>query len=352
MPLTFIKGSDAHECRIELDGTGEDMGSRMSFIKMDIRPRDTADEVFRALRLALINGYSRIIEHPTEGTYNYSASGRGYCIPKKERIDLLKSKELRPTILGMTIWGEGSYAHEVQIRLNPYLNCIVGSGGKSTIVRMIGYAFGAQGFMETTPKRWLPEMVRIFWQQEGEVFCIERKGRNISPNNPEVNVRWLQLNDQAEWQEIEEWNDIAKENLPGMVEIWPHPKEVDAFKHMSEDKLIQKLVKSLEFKKVEGVRPLLVNQPRDIFDNAKVFNAVLSKPLLKARQIIWSTGSVNVPAALDSEKIVITSESKNRKQMEILCAGDLHEDEICEQFVNHFEGGWAGFARRSALYAS
>jgi hypothetical protein len=36
--LSFIKGSDAHECRLEIDGTGEDLGMRYTWVKMDIRP--------------------------------------------------------------------------------------------------------------------------------------------------------------------------------------------------------------------------------------------------------------------------------------------------------------------------
>ena len=87
-------------------------------------------------------------------------------------------------------------------------------------------------------------------------------------------------------------------------------------------------------------------------NNEKIFNAVLSRPLIKARQIIWSTGSPNVPAALDAEKIIITREKIRGKLMVIHCAGDFHEDEIREQFLNHFEGGWAGFARRDTIYSS
>ena len=79
--------------------------------------------------------------------------------------------------------------------------------------------------------------------------------------------------------------------------------------------------------------------------------AVLAQPLLKARQIIWSTGSPNVPTALDAEKIIVTREKRGGRQMEVVYGGDLHEDEIRDEFVNEFEGGWAAFVRRVALYS-
>lgn len=356
MPLTFVKGSDAHECRIELNGTGEDLGGRFSYIKLDVRPHDTAVEVFRSLRLALMNGQSRIIEYPLENTYNFTSSGKNFCIGKQDRNDLLHCKELRPTILGITVFGDTSYAAGMEIRFNPYLNCCVGSRGKSTIVRLVAYAFGTQGLMRVTPGWWLPEMVRVFWQQDGHMFCIERKGTDINPDGPGIKARWLKTNSRDKWQEIDEWNGQGISDLSGMVEIWPPLAEEQkrAFEKMPEDEVINRLVKQLEFKEVKGIRPLLINQPGNLFNNARMFDLVLSKPLVKARQIIWSTGSPNVPAALDAEKIIITKEIKikRRRRMELLCAGDLHEDEIRDQFVNHFEGGWAGFAYRNALYTS
>lgn len=96
--------------------------------------------------------------------------------------------------------------------------------------------------------------------------------------------------------------------------------------------------------------PLLVNQPVDIFDSHQRFEAVLSKPYLKWRQIVWSTGSSNVPTSLDAEKIIVTREIRGGKRMELACAGDLHEDEIRQAFVDHFEGGELAFARRKTLY--
>ena len=61
-----------------------------------------------------------------------------------------------------------------------------------------------------------------------------------------------------------------------------------------------------------------------------------------------------MPTALDAEKIVVTGERmrKGHKSMRVICAGDLHEDEIRKQFLNHFEGGWLGFARREVLYSA
>jgi len=347
--LGFVKGSDAHECRIELDGTGEDMGLRFSYVKIDIRPRDTADEVFRSLRLALMSGYSRIIEYPTENTYNYSASKETPCIHKEDRIQILKCKNLRPTILGMTVSGKGAYADNLDIRFNPYLNCIVGSDGKSTLLRTVAYGFGAYKFMKETPDWWLPNLIRVFWHQGERFFCIQRKGKHIDPNETtKIQVNWYELKD-GTWKPVQEWNGITIKNLHDLVEVWP-PEAIDP--KTAEEDWIENLVESIKYKELDGLKakPLLVNQPRDIFNKKKIFEAVLAKPLLKSRQIIWSTGSPNVPASLDAEKIVVTGEKKGKKQMEIICAGDLHEDEIRDQFVNEFEGGLEGFSRRYALY--
>jgi hypothetical protein len=199
-------------------------------------------------------------------------------------------------------------------------------------------------------------MVRAFWQQGEDVFCIERKGKNKKPGAPGVTARWLKLNSRKEWREINEWNGNSLKDLSGTVEIWPPlaEEEKKSFDKMREEELIERLVEQLEFKEVKGVKPLLINQPGNLFNNAKMFDMVLSRPLIKARQIIWSTGSPNVPAALDAEKIIVTQEKqiKKRGQVRIVCAGDLHEDEIRDQFVNHFEGGWTGFAYRNALYTS
>lgn len=356
--LSFVKGSDAHECRIELDGTGEDLGFRYSFVKMDIRQNDTADEVFRSLRLALMSGQSRVIESPTEDGYNYTASKKSCRIDKSERLKLLDCEKLRPSILGMTVSGKKSYADGLKLSFNPYLNCIVGSGGKSSLVRILAYAFGARSFTKWTKKLWLPEQVRVFWRQEGKTFCIERTGRNIEPNAANIKARWLELNDKGDWEVKCESPDDKILALANLVDTWPPPEVLDdkdksaRLKRKSENAVINELIQSLQFDKIEGARPLLVNQPRGIFNNEKIFKEVLSKPLLKARQIIWSTNSPNVPTALDAEKIVITGEKPSPRRMEIVCAGDLHEDEIREQFVNQFEGGWAGFARRNALYSS
>lgn len=358
MPLSFIKGSDAHECRIELDGTGEDLGSRLSFAKMDIRQNDTADEVFRSLRLALMSGQSRIVESPPEDGYNYIAPKKSYRIDKSERIKLLDCEKLRPTILGMAVSGKDSYADGLKLSFNPYLNCIVGSGGKSTIVRMLAYGFGKQGFTKWTKERWLPEKVRVFWRQGDKTFCIDRTGRNIDPNDSSIRARWFELTDKGDWKvkyESPADNILA---LAELVDIWPAPPDQDdekkaaRLKRKPENEIINELIKSLQFDKVEESKPLLVNQPRNIFNSWKIFKEVLSKPILKARQIIWSTSSPNVPAALDAEKIVITRERPDKRRMELICAGDLHEDEIREHFVNQFEGGWDGFARRNALYSS
>ena len=55
--------------------------------------------------------------------------------------------------------------------------------------------------------------------------------------------------------------------------------------------------------------------------------------------------------ALDAEKIIATTEKNKGKRMELICGGDLHEDEIRQQYLNHFEGGWPAFNRRVTLYS-
>jgi len=343
--ITFIRGSDAHECRIEYDGKGRDLGEHFTHIKMDIRPNDTSEEIFRSLRLALLCGQSRVLESPTEDGYNYyGAGGEGCRLPRKERVQLLGSGEKRPTILGITVKGKGTYADGLSLRFNPYLNCIVGNGGKSTLVRLVGHAFGALGFMSGTPTSWLPEVVRVFWREGTDTYCIQRRGKDAKAKGPGARFTWFKQLKNGQWKEIP-----AREDAANLVEIWPPPKSKDRLCKY-EASLINDLRKSLDFKRLEEARPLLVNQPRDIFNSETIFREVLSKPHLKARQIIWSTGSPNGHTALDAEKIVVTREKRGGKQMELLCAGDLHEDEIRDQFLNHMEGGWPGFVRRELLY--
>lgn len=149
MLLSFVKGSDAHECRIELNGTGEDLGARFSYVKIDIRPDDTPDEIFRSLKPAIMSGQSRVVEYPTEDGYNYH-NPDDYRIHASKKIQLMDCAEFRPTILGVTVYGNGSYTDGLKVRFNPYLNCVVGSEGKSTLVRLVAYAFGAASFTTWT----------------------------------------------------------------------------------------------------------------------------------------------------------------------------------------------------------
>lgn len=347
-PLCFVKGSDAHECRIELDGTGEDLGKRFTYVKIDIRPRDTADEVFRSLRLALLSGQSRVIEFPVEDGYNYAPPAGGkYRVKKTYREKLLKCATGRPTILGIAASGKGAYTDGLAVRFSPYLNCVVGSGGKSTLVRLVGYAFGALGFMEGKDRHWLPEVVRAFWRDGDNVYCIERSGRHPDPKAAAVETVCYKRTPQDE----RKWTKVSGNVCP-QVDVWPSAdvqnkkSELEDF----EDDVIRDLVRQLRTVSLGKSFPLLVNQPRDIFNGKSLFENVLARPYLKYRQVIWSTGSPNVPTALDAEKIIVTREASRGKRMDLVCGGDLHEDEIREQFLNEFEGGWLGFARRSSLY--
>lgn len=350
-PLCFIKGSDAHEVRIELDGTGEDLGARFTYVKLDIRKNDTTDEIFRSLRLALLSGQSRVIEFPIEDGYNYTAPAKTpYHIKKGERKKLLECEKHHPSIIGLTVagqtdTGERSYADGLSLRFNPFLNCIVGSGGNSTLVRILGYAFGLQSFMEGTKKSWLPELVRVFWRMGDSVYCIERRGRHIDPMESETHHYHLAAD--GRWKE-------TKTGIPDpKIEMWPSPDEQEKKTRLTkfEDDYIKKLVGHLHLSSSSKAGPLLINQPKDIFNNQALFHSVLSKPYLKYRQIIWSTGSPNVPVALDAEKIIVTTEKNKGKQMDLVCGGDLHEDEVRDKLLAEFEGGELAFARRVILYS-
>ncbi|MCK5000412.1 MAG: hypothetical protein KAS23_12790 [Anaerohalosphaera sp.] len=348
--LCFVKGSDAHECRLEREGNGEDLGKRFTYVKMDIRRNDTKQEIFRSLRLALLCGQSRIIEWPVEDGYNYTAEKKNYCIPKEERRELLDCAERRPTLIGLTVHGNGCYADDLKVRFNPYLNCIIGSGGKSTLVRLVGYAFGAQSFMSGSKEKWLPELVRLYWHQDDNDYCIERKGKSVDPNAPHVKVRCLKRYPNDTWKPC---NDFGSSDLRNLVEIWPHPDVQDKNKTLTnfEEDVIKELKQKLQVQSINNAAPLLINQPFDIFNTEQIFNEVLSKPHLKTRQIIWSTGSPNVATALDAEKIIVTGEERKGKHMKLIYGGDLHEDEICKEYLDHFEGGWAAFVRRFTLYS-
>jgi hypothetical protein len=342
-PITFVRGSDAHECRIEYKGKGADLGDRFTYVKLDIRPEDTPEEIFRSLRLALLCGQSRVLEWPAEDGYNYYASGKeSGQIKRKDRIKLLECEARRRTILGITVEGEDSYAGCLSLRFNPYLNCVVGNGGKSAIVRLVGYGFGAMSFMDGTSDDWLPTRVRVFWREGSEVYCVERAGKDKNPAGEGIKrITWFQRLKNGNWKETSPKDDPEK-----LVDVWPSPK----LKDLSEEELIARLLSKLKVTRIENAKPLLVTQPRNIFNSEKIFNEVLAKPHFKARQIIWSARSPNIPTALDAEKIIVTGEMDEGRHMKVLCAGDLHEDEIRDQFLSHMEGGWPGFARRETLY--
>lgn len=346
--LCFTKASDAHECRPECNGTGEDLGARFTWVKMDLRENDTPDEVFRALRLALRSGNNRIVEYPTEDGYNY----RGGCqVPGELRSQMVSWEGARPVILGLSVSGKDSYADGVAVRFGPYVNSVIGSGGKSELVRLLGYAFGAIGFMQGTRPEWLPKVVRAFWLDGDHTYCIERRKCALEPDGEGVEVRWLERQEDGSWVVRHENGSAALQTLKDKVFLWPSPEVQDKKKELEplEDRVIQ-LLDLLEKAERDERKPLLITQPREIFKGKRMFDKFLSRPLLRDRQIIWSTGSPNVPAALDAEKIIVTGETKNGKQMKVICGGDLHEDEIRDQLLDHFEGGADAFYRRQVLY--
>jgi hypothetical protein len=355
--LAFVKGSDAHECRIEVDGTGEDLGVRYTWVKMDIRPRDTPMEVFRALRLALLGGQGRVVEIPAEDTYNYGAQGakerKAYTVPRKRRVELLDWSRHHPVILGLSVQGDGSYADGVAIRFNPFMNGIVGAAGKSTVLRLVAYAFGALRFLPSTKAEWLPDTVRVFVQDDTGLWSVQREGRHFDPNHASVVTTIHRPGANGAWAE-ESRGDDARETARNAIEIWPG-RGVLGQRHDPghfSDEEIDRLVTRLDIARVRTRKPLLVHQPREIFHSADLFQRVLKRPVLKFRQILWATVSPNVPTALDAEKLIVTDEDKKAatSRMKVVCGGDLHEDEVIRNFLDRMEGGYAGFARRKVLY--
>ncbi len=344
--LCFTKSSDAHECRIEADGKGEDLGMRYTNVKIEIRDNDTPQETFRSLRLALLAGGDRLIEYPIEDGYNYREGTHGAPIAAAARGAVLTEAAGAPVITGVCAHGAGSYADGVQVRFNPYLNCVIGSGGASTLVRLIAFALGAVRLLPQTAAAWRPRLVRVFWQEGGETFCVDREGTDNDPALCRATV--LQLQADGEWQQVAR----PSEELPALLDIWPPASIQEGRGRLSnyEDDVIAELAARLLGGEGTSRSPLLVNQPVDLFNSDKLFDKLLGKPAFKTRQIIWSTGSVNVPAALDAEKIIVTEEFRRGRQMRVKCAGDLHEDDIRRVYLDHFEGGWAGFSRRLSLY--
>jgi hypothetical protein len=350
--LCFVKGSDAHECRLECDGTGEDLGARFTFVKADLRPNDTPAEVFRALRLALGSGHNRIVEFPTEDSYNYRGAPASYRVPAAVRTRLLHGRIGRPLVLGVAVSGTGSYADGLSVRFSPQLNTVIGSGGKSTLIRLIGYAFGIIRFRADTPQRWLPERVRAYWKEGGRTFCVERRGRNADPNAQSVAVRLAELMPGGGWIVRDEPREAIRTRLESKLAVWPAAEIGDDGAPLPEFEgdVIGDLVGQLETGVGGDDRPLLVVQRREFFDGERLFREVLGRPLLRDRQILWSTGSANVPSALDAEKVIVTIEKRRGRQMELACAGDLHEDEIRAQLLDCCEGGADAFRLRRTLY--
>ncbi len=365
-PLCFVKNSDAHECRIELDGKGEDLGKRYTNVKLDIRVKDVTDdtpeEVFRALRLALLSGHNRIVEFPEEDGYNYWADKKAdHLIAKSVRTKLL-SLVGRPIIYGVIVTGDDSFADGLRLRFNPFLNCFVGNGGKSSLLRTLSYAFGAMEFMPSTPDWWLPETVTVYWEDSEGVQCLRRTGRSVDPNDPGVAIIWMRREDDGEWSCVaESKSGVAASqkilDLAKCVEIWPEPavqndkNKLEALKDL-EGSVIDALENALHWSGKNRV-PLLINQPLNLFDNRDLFDRILSRPRLKERQILWSTGSAAVPTALDAEKIIVLGEQKRgrtKKKIELICAGDFHETDVRDQMIDHFEGGWLCLQRRNLIY--
>jgi hypothetical protein len=355
--LAFIKGSDAHECRLEVDGTGEDLGLRFTWVKMDIRQRDTPDEVFRALRLALLGGQGRVVEIPVEDTYNYGAHGtkkrKEYLVPKKQREALLDWTNHHPAILGLMVQGKDSFSDGVEIRFNPFMNCIVGASGKSTVLRLVAYAFGMLRFFPSSEQRWLPQRIRVFVQDTSGVWCVQREGRHYDPDDPMITTTIHRLSADGAWvKELKD--DAARDKARNAIEVWPSRSILSqrSRTRQFDDADLDRLVTRLDISKVRNRKPLLIHQPREIFHSADLFQRVLKRPVLKFRQIIWATVSPNVPTALDAEKLIVTDEKDNSdpRQMEVVCGGDLHEDEVIRNFLDRMEGGYAGFARRKVLY--
>jgi hypothetical protein len=239
-------------------------------------------------------------------------------------------------ILGLAVQGvRHSYADGVEIRFNPFMNCIVGASGKSTVLRLVAYAFGMLRFFPGSRQQWLPQQVRVFVRDKTGVWCIQREGRHYDPNAPSVATSIQRLSGNGVW--IEKCcGDAAREEARNAIEIWPNRSTLaqrSLPRHFADDDL-DRLVERLDIARVRKRKPLLVHQPREIFHSADLFERVLRRPVLKFRQIIWATVSPNVPTALDAEKLIVTDVKKNTdpRRMEVVCGGDLHEDEVIRDF--------------------
>ena len=62
------------------------------------------------------------------------------------------------------------------------------------------------------------------------------------------------------------------------MDIWPSRQVQDGKRQLSkfEDKVIRQLIGKLEYKSLADARPLLVNQPIDIFRNRELFDTVIA----------------------------------------------------------------------------
>lgn len=346
-PIALVKNSDAHECRIDYDGTGEDLGVRYTNIKLDLRPNDTNAEVFEALRLVLSTGWNRVVEHPVADSYNYFAQGVDAArkLAKKDRAALLDWRSSRTTLLGLAVDGKRSYAGGLRLRLGPYLNCVIGSGGAATVITTLAWAFGHVSFLQGTPKVWLPEAVRAYWHDAatGTINMVERRGRHLDPDDPSVETVWWTL-EPGGWQP---WivEDEERRALRRVVTAWPAGLKLPNGVRFEEER-VQLLADQLAL----GSGPLLVNQPWELFEGERLYEQVLGNPATRRRQVVWATSTAAVPIALDAEKIIVTRELAGGTKLEFRYGGDLHEDEIRKALLTHFEGGEAGFRRKMAIY--
>ena len=162
------------------------------------------------------------------------------------------------------------------------------------------------------------------------MYINEGGSCDYDPDDPMITTTIHRLSADGAWVE-ELKDDAARDKARNAIEVWPSRSILSqrSRTRQFDDADLDRLVTRLDISKVRNRKPLLIHQPREIFHSADLFQRVLKRPVLKFRQIIWATVSPNVPTALDAEKLIVTDEKDNSdpRQMEVVCGGDLHEDE-------------------------
>lgn len=134
------------------------------------------------------------------------------------------------------------------------------------------------------------------------------------------------------------------------IEVQYKSNAASPFKSISNASAGQKTSAILTFLLSYGNSPLLLDQPEDDLDNQLIYDLIVNRLNQSKinRQIITVTHNANIPVNGDSEWVIaMNSESKD---VEILHAGSIENQNVKDAICNIMEGGKEAFDLRAKRY--